>query len=170
MNDPLPVVWICPWACSWIQTAWLGASCSPWSESRRSDWRSNNWRTATSDFESEKKHHILMISPRFESPLGITIDIDHSESEMAFDMCRLQYQTERWHYQACPMCLIIAITPILQWHNIDGVVWLKILQHKVQTAAATSPSYELEAVALIKVRPKWWIEKTRIPTRKGRWH
>ena len=68
------------------------------------------------------------------------------------------------------MCLIIAIITILQWHNIDGAVWLKIPQHKVQTAAATSPSYELEAVALIKVRPKWWIEKTRIPTRKGRWH
>ena len=25
------------------------------------------------------------------------------------------------------------------------------------------------AVALIEVRPKWWIEKTRIPARKGRW-
>ena len=52
------------------------------------------------------------------------------------------------------MCLIIAIITILQWHNIDGAVWLKIPQHKVQTAAATSPSYELEAVALIEVRPK----------------
>ena len=153
MNDPLPVVWICPWACSWIQTAWLGASCSPWSESRRSDWRSNNWRTATSDFESEKKTSHFNDKSQVQIPAW-DYDIDHSESEMAFDMCRLQYQTERWHYQACPMCLIIAITPILQWHNIDGVVWLKILQHKVQTAAATSPSYELEAVALIEVRPK----------------
>ena len=27
--------------------------------------------------------------------------------------------------------------------------------------------HKSEAVALIKVRPKWWVEKTRIPTRKG---
>ena len=27
-----------------------------------------------------------------------------------------------------------------------------------------------EAVALVKVRPKWRVEKKRIPPRKGRWH
>ena len=33
----------------------------------------------------------------------------------------------------------------------------------------TSPSNEYEVVALIKARPKWRVEKKRIPARKGRW-
>ena len=57
--------------------------------------------------------------------------IDRSESEMAChysnsrapgDMCRLQYQTEHRRYQARPMCLSIAIIPILQWRRIDGAL------------------------------------------------
>ena len=47
-------------------------------------------------------------------------------------MCRLQYQTEHRRDQACSMCLSIAIIPILQWHSIDGTVWLKIPRHGPQ--------------------------------------
>ena len=46
----------------------------------------------------------------------------YSNSRMPGDICCLQYQTEHRSYQACPMCLSIAIVPILQWRRIDGIV------------------------------------------------
>ena len=46
----------------------------------------------------------------------------YSNSRAPGNMCCLQYRIERRRYQAHPMCLSIAIIPILQWGRIDGAV------------------------------------------------
>ena len=92
-------------------------------------------------------------------------NIDSSEVEILWlysnsmapgDMCRLQYRTERRRYQACPMCLSIAIIPTYSQDSTHTYSWYPVtvcsiryknwsgLGHSTKTAAPHIAKLEVE--------------------------
>ena len=69
-----------------------------------------------------------------------------------------------------PWCRAISVLAHSNSSRLAGLDPVLNPTQDYDMAAATSPSYESEAVALIEVRHKWRFEKTRIPAKKGRWH